>query len=58
MAYLGFKKLQGKIESEGKSPAAAAAITAAIGRKKYGNKKMAKAARAKTSLKGAKPKGK
>lgn len=55
MAYLGFKKLQSKIEAQGKSPAAAAAITAAAGRKKYGNKAMARAARNKTSLRGAKP---
>ena len=54
MAYVGFKALQGKIEGEGKSPAAAGAIAAAIGRKKYGNKAMAKAARNRTSLRGAK----
>lgn len=55
MAYLGFKKLQGKIEASGKSPKAAAAIAASIGRKKYGGAKMAKAARTRSSLRGAKP---
>lgn len=54
MAYVGFKALQSKIEGEGKSPAAAGAIAASIGRKKYGNKAMARAARNRTSLKGAK----
>ena len=34
--YIGFKKLEGKIESEGKGKEAAGAIAAAIGRKKYG----------------------
>jgi hypothetical protein len=55
MAYLGFQKLQSKVEAEGKSPAAAAAIAASVGRKKYGAKKMARAARTRSSLKGAKP---
>lgn len=55
MAYIGFNKLQGKIESEGKSPKAAAAIAASIGRKKYGSKKFNKAAAKGASLKGAKP---
>jgi len=50
MAYVGFKALQGKIEGEGKSAGAAAAIAASIGRKKYGNAKMAKAARTRTKL--------
>lgn len=54
MAYVGFKKLQSKIEGEGKSAASAGAIAAAIGRKKYGNKAMARAAAKRTSLKGAK----
>lgn len=54
MAYLGFQKLQSKIESQGKSPKAAAAIAAVVGRKKYGAKKMARAARTKSSLRGAK----
>lgn len=39
-----FKKLEGKIEREGKSPGRAKAIAAAIGRKKYGSHKMAKMA--------------
>jgi len=56
MAYVGFKALQSKIESEGKSPGAAAAITASIGRRKYGAKAMARAARNRTSLRGAKAK--
>lgn len=47
---MGFKKLQGSIEAEGKSPKAAGAIAAAIGRKKYGSAKMAKAARTRTKL--------
>jgi hypothetical protein len=36
-----FQKLKGELQSEGKSPEAAAAIAASIGRKKYGAKKMA-----------------
>ena len=56
MAYVGFKALQSKIEGQGKSPAAAGAIAASIGRKKYGNKAMARAARNRTSLRGAKAK--
>lgn len=36
-----FAKLTGEIEKEGKSPEAAKAIAASIGRKKYGAKKMA-----------------
>lgn len=54
MAYVGFKALQSKIESEGKSPAAAGAIAASIGRKKYGNKAMSRAARTRTKLGGKK----
>lgn len=56
--YLGFSKLQGKIEAEGKSPKVAAAIAASVGRKKYGNAKMAKASAKGVSLKNSKPKGK
>lgn len=37
-----FAALQGKIEAQGKSPAAAAAIAASAGRKKYGSGQMAK----------------
>lgn len=37
-----FAKLSGKLESQGKSPEAAKAIAASIGRKKYGAAKMAK----------------
>lgn len=58
MAYMGFKALQSKIQASGKSAASAGAIAASIGRKKYGNKAMAKAARNRSSLKGAKPVGK
>ena len=36
-----FEKLKDKITKEGKSPEAAAAIAATIGRKKYGAEKMA-----------------
>ena len=53
MAYLGFKKLKKNIQAQGKSPAAAGAIAASIGRKKYGSKAMAKAAAAKKKLKGS-----
>lgn len=35
-----FAKLEKKIEKEGYSPEKAKAITASIGRKKYGNEKM------------------
>jgi hypothetical protein len=41
MAHVGFKALQAKIESQGKSAGAAAAIAASIGRKKFGKKGMA-----------------
>lgn len=36
-----FQKLTKKLESKGKSPQSAKAIAAAVGRKKYGAKKMA-----------------
>lgn len=36
-----FASLEDKIEKEGKSPGAAKKIAASIGRKKYGDKKMA-----------------
>ncbi len=52
MAYIGFNKLQGKLEAQGKSPAAAGAIAASIGRKKYGKKKFNKAAAQGKSLRG------
>jgi hypothetical protein len=52
MAYQGFQKVQSNIESQGKSPAAAAAIAASIGRKKYGKGAMARAARTRTKLGG------
>lgn len=39
-----FKQLSDKIQKEGKSKAAADAIAASIGRKKYGAEKMAKMA--------------
>ena len=55
MAYQGFSKVQGSIEKEGYSKQAAGAITAAIGRKKYGKKAMASAAKNRSSLRGAKP---
>lgn len=50
MAYMGFKKLQNKLRSKGYSKKASGAITASIGRKKYGKVKMAKAAKTGTSL--------
>jgi|TARA_R100000482_G_scaffold123773_1_gene74571 hypothetical protein len=53
MAYMGFKKLKSKLESEGKSPKAAGAIAASVGRKKYGAKKFNKAAAEGKSLRGA-----
>ena len=54
MAYIGFQKLQGKLQGKGYSAKSAGAIAASIGRKKYGNKAMARAARNRASLKGAK----
>lgn len=36
-----FQKLKDELTTEGKSPEAAAAIAATVGRKKYGAKKMA-----------------
>lgn len=44
MAKMGFAAVQSNIEKSGKSPKEAAAIAAAIGRKKYGGAKMAKMA--------------
>lgn len=45
MAHLGFKKLEKKIEKkEGYGAKRAKAIAAAVGRKKYGAKAMAKKA--------------
>lgn len=41
MAYMGFQKVQQGVEKSGKSPKQAAAIAAAIGRRKYGAKRMA-----------------
>ena len=41
-----FKNLASKLESQGKSPKAARAIAASVGRKKYGASDMAKAAAA------------
>jgi hypothetical protein len=47
MAHLGFKKLEKKIErKEGYGKKRADAIAAAVGRKKYGTKGMAKKAAA------------
>lgn len=57
MAYTGFKKLKKNIQAQGKSAASAGAIAASIGRKKYGNQAMARAAAAKRKLRGAPPKG-
>jgi hypothetical protein len=37
-----FQKLEGQLEREGKSASSAKAIAASIGRKKYGNKRMAR----------------
>lgn len=54
MAYVGFKKLAGKLAKQGvRDPKA---LAAAIGRKKYGKKKFQEAAAKGKSLKGAKPK--
>jgi hypothetical protein len=58
MAYEGFQKVSQSIQASGKSKAAADAIAASIGRRKYGSKKMASAAARGKSLAGAKPKGK
>tara|TARA_R100001163_G_C4937004_1_gene110462 strand:+ start:204 stop:365 length:162 start_codon:yes stop_codon:yes gene_type:complete len=44
MAYVGFNKLAGKLQKQGKSQASARAIAASIGRKKYGKKKFQAAA--------------
>ena len=44
MAYVGFNKLAGKVQKQGKSQASARAIAASIGRKKYGKKKFQAAA--------------
>ena len=44
--HIGFKKLAGEIEGEGKSKESADAIAASIGRKKYGKKGMQKKAAA------------
>jgi hypothetical protein len=52
MAYMGFNKLKTKIQSQGKSPEAAGAIAASIGRKKYGAKKFNKAAAQGKSMRG------
>lgn len=46
MAKIGFKKLQGKLQKQGNSKAAAGAIAASIGQKKYGKAGMAKKAAA------------
>ena len=51
-----FKKLQSKIEKEGKSKEAAGAIAAKVGREKYGAKVMAKAAAKGVSAKSIKKK--
>lgn len=52
MAYIGFKNLKNKLQSQGKSPKAAEAIAASIGRKKYGDKKFNKAAAQGKSMRG------
>jgi hypothetical protein len=44
MAHVGFKALQAKIERQGKSPKAAAAIAATVGRRKFGKEGMARLA--------------
>lgn len=51
MGYVGFNKLKSEIAAKGhvRNPGA---VAAAIGRKKYGAKAMAKAAHAGKSLKG------
>lgn len=50
-AHIGFAKLQGKIEGEGHSSESAAKIAAAVGNKKYGEKKMHHAAKEDKPLK-------
>ena len=55
MAYEGFQKVSQSIQAEGKSKAAADAIAASIGKRKYGKAKMANAAARGKSLAGAKP---
>lgn len=52
--YVGFKKLSGKLQKEGKSKKSADAIAASIGRKKYGAKKFNKAASSGKKLRGKK----
>lgn len=49
--YMGFSKLQGKLEAQGNSPKSAGAIAAFVGRKKYGTKKFNAAAAKGKSLK-------
>ncbi len=51
MAYLGFKKLEGKLAGKVDNPGA---VAASIGRKKYGKAKFQKAAATGHSLKGLK----
>ena len=53
MSYVGFGKLKGELSHEGVNNPGA--VAASIGRKKYGKKKMAKAAAKGESLEGAKP---
>lgn len=54
MAYIGFKKLEGKLAGKAEDPGA---VAAAIGRKKYGKAKFQKAAATGTSMRGMKPMG-
>ena len=56
MAYIGFKKLKSRLQAKGKSADQAAGIAASVGRKKYGDKKFARAAAAGKKMKGMKPK--
>lgn len=51
MAYLGFKKLEGKLEGHVRNPGA---VAASIGRKKYGKAKFQHAAATGHSLRGLK----
>ncbi len=50
MAYVGFKKLEGKLQGKVSNPGA---VAASIGRKKYGAKAFNKAAASHTSMRKA-----
>jgi hypothetical protein len=54
--YIGFKKLEGKLEAEGKSKDSADKIAVKIGERKYGKARFMAAAHAHKPMKGMKPK--